>query len=71
MARVVLPYEQRTDYNVQTCVNTLALRNMMRPFKDGMLNQACPMADVFGELSSQLAELKAFKENNDIDIAPS
>ena len=44
---------------------------MMRPFKDGMLDQACPMADIFSDLTSQLAELKAYKENNDIDMAPS
>lgn len=44
---------------------------MIRPFKNGMLDQACPMADIFSDLSSQLEELKAFKENNDIDMAPS
>jgi len=44
---------------------------MVRPFKDGMLSQACAMGEIFADLTSQLAELKAFKENNDIDIAPS
>ena len=34
----------------------------MRPFKNGMLNQACPIADILGELTSQLAELKSYKE---------
>lgn len=43
---------------------------MIRPFENGMLNQACPMSDILGELSSQLAELKTFKEQADFDMAP-
>lgn len=56
---------------MQTCINSLALRNMMRPFKDGMLSQACPMSDILGELSSQLEELKTYKEQADFTMAPS
>jgi adenylate cyclase len=39
---------------------------MMRPFKNGMLNQACPMAEIFAELSTQLNELQVLKaqQNN-------
>jgi adenylate cyclase len=44
---------------------------MFRPFKDGMLNQACPMSEILGELSSQLEELKTFKEQADFTMAPS
>lgn len=47
------------------------LRNIVRPFKDGMFEAACPMGDIFADLASQLEELKAYKENNDIDMAPS
>ena len=60
-----------TNQHKQTCISTLALRNMIRPFKDGMLNQACPMADILTELSGQLQELKQLKEQADIDMAPS
>ena len=43
---------------------------MMRPFKDGMLNQGS-MADIFGALTSQLEELKSYKEQAaDFDLAP-
>jgi adenylate cyclase len=34
---------------------------MMRPFKNGMLNQACPMAEIFAELAAQLNDLQALK----------
>jgi adenylate cyclase len=45
----------------QTCISTLAIRNMIRPFKNGMLNQACPMSEILGEVTSQLEELKKYK----------
>jgi len=44
---------------------------MIRPFENGMLNQACPMSDILGELSSQLEELKMYKEQADFTMAPS
>lgn len=44
---------------------------MIRPFADGMLNQACPMSDILGELQSQLDELKTYKEQADFTMAPS
>jgi adenylate cyclase len=59
-----------TDYS-QTCISTLAIRNMVRPFKDGMLEQACPMADILGEVASQLDELKVLRLQADFEMAPS
>ncbi len=56
---------------LQTCITSLALRNLMRPFSNGMLEQACPMTDLFSELSEQLAEIRAWKEQEDMDMAPS
>lgn len=44
---------------------------MIHPFKDGMLTQACPMSDILGELSTQLDELKTYKEQADFTMAPS
>lgn len=55
----------------QSCITTLALRNMVRPFKEGMLNQACPMSDVLDALAEQLNELKILKENVEFEMAPS
>lgn len=34
---------------------------MVRPFKDGMLQQAGPMSDVLTELTGHLDELKRYK----------
>jgi adenylate cyclase len=44
---------------------------MVRPFKDGMLEQACPMADILGEVASQLDELKVLRLQADFEMAPS
>lgn len=48
---------------------------MIRPFKDGMMAQACPMANILGELSSQLNELKSLRqeasEQSGFTMAPS
>ena len=56
---------------LQTCISTLAIRNMIRPFKNGLLNQACPMTDVLSEVASSLEELKVLKESADFEMAPS
>jgi adenylate cyclase len=57
--------------SLQTCISTLAIRNMVRPFKNGMLEQACPMADVLAEVASQLDELKVLRQQADFEMAPS
>jgi len=54
----------------QTCTTTLALRNLVHPFKDGMLQNACPMSDVFSEITAQLQELQAYKAEAEIFMAP-
>lgn len=60
-----------TDMKAQTCITTLTLRNMIRPFRKGMLEQACPMADIFQGLQDQMSELKMLKESIDMEMAPS
>jgi adenylate cyclase len=44
---------------------------MVRPFRDGMLSQACPMAEIFASLTSSLQELQVMKQSVDFDMAPS
>jgi adenylate cyclase len=34
---------------------------MIRPFSNGMLDQACPMSEILGDLTAQLSELKTLK----------
>ena len=48
---------------IQTCVSTLAMRNMVRPFvaDENLLEKACPMDEILKELSAQLAEFRALK----------
>ena len=40
------------------------MRNMITPFQTGqnLLDQACPMDDVLGQITAQLMEFKALKE---------
>lgn len=47
----------------QSCTNTLYTRNLVRPFRDGMISQACPMSDIFAELTAQLQELQILKQS--------
>ncbi|KAL1966282.1 hypothetical protein VTN77DRAFT_4635 [Rasamsonia byssochlamydoides] len=49
---------------IEACVNTLAVRHMMRPFKPGdtLKDHAIPMSDLLLQLQTQLAEFKALKE---------
>lgn len=47
---------------------------MIRPFRDGMLAQACPMSDILDDLTGRLAELTALKQQaaeQGFDMAPS
>ena len=54
----------QADLDLQTCVSTLVMRNMVRPFQAGqnLLEQACPMDDVLGHITAQLAEFRILKE---------
>ncbi|KAK0910606.1 hypothetical protein LTR02_003741 [Friedmanniomyces endolithicus] len=63
--RFLVNFVEHQISRIETCISTLAIRNMIRPFKDGMLTQACPMHDVLTELTSQLDELKKYKEQDE------
>ncbi|KAF2772582.1 adenylate cyclase protein [Teratosphaeria nubilosa] len=69
--RFLINFAEHQISRIETCINTLVLRNMLRPFNDGMLSQACPMTEIFSELAGQLSELKQLKEQADFDMAPS
>ncbi|KAK5115157.1 hypothetical protein LTR85_009915 [Meristemomyces frigidus] len=69
--RFLVNFVEHQISRIETCISTLAVRNMIRPFKDGMLTQACPMSDILGELTSQLEELKTYKQQEaDYELAP-
>ncbi|CRG90756.1 adenylate cyclase [Talaromyces islandicus] len=50
---------------LETSVNTLQLRHMMNPFKQGdtLQDHAMPMGEIFAHLQSQLAEFQALKQS--------
>ncbi|EED21998.1 adenylate cyclase AcyA [Talaromyces stipitatus ATCC 10500] len=49
---------------IENCINTLAIRHMMHPFKQGgsLRDHAMTMAEVISQLQSQLAEFQALKD---------
>ncbi|KAF2426187.1 hypothetical protein EJ08DRAFT_593925 [Tothia fuscella] len=69
--RFLLNFVEHQVSRIETCITTLYLRNLVRPFSNGgLLDQACGMAEIFGELTNQLDELKMLKENAAFDMAP-
>ncbi|KAF3395032.1 hypothetical protein DPV78_008581 [Talaromyces pinophilus] len=56
---------------IENCINTLAIRHMMRPFKkgDSIREHAVSMVEVISQLQSQLAEFQALKEHLNIAAA--
>ncbi|KAI5364198.1 Putative ras-associating (RA) domain, adenylyl cyclase class-3/4/guanylyl cyclase [Septoria linicola] len=68
--RFLVNFVEHQISRIETCISTLALRNMIRPFKHGVLSQACPMSEILSELAGQLDELKAFKAaQGDLEMA--
>ncbi|KAF2200568.1 PP2C-domain-containing protein [Delitschia confertaspora ATCC 74209] len=62
--RFVLNFVEHQISRIETCVTTLAVRNMVRPFGTApLLQQACPMQDILGELAASLKELQRFRED--------
>ncbi|KAF2173730.1 hypothetical protein M409DRAFT_16004 [Zasmidium cellare ATCC 36951] len=70
--RFLVNFVEHQISRIETCISTLAIRNMIRPFKNGMLSQACPMSEILGDLTSQLEELRSLKEQvGEMDLMPS
>ncbi|EOD44086.1 putative adenylate cyclase protein [Neofusicoccum parvum UCRNP2] len=59
--RFLINFVEHQISRIESCITTLQLRHTVRPFGHGMLEQACPMADIFAELSTQLDELRLLK----------
>jgi adenylate cyclase len=64
--RFLLNIVEHQVSRIETCITTLSLRNMVRPFKNGIVNQACPMGDIFADLADQLRELQELKQTMSI-----
>ncbi|KAF2083264.1 PP2C-domain-containing protein [Saccharata proteae CBS 121410] len=59
--RFLLNFVEHQISRIESCVTTLELRNTFRPFRDGMLAQACSITEIFGSLKDQLEELRQLK----------
>jgi len=70
--RFLINFVEHQISRIETCATTLALRHMVRPFGSSpMLEQACPMSDIFAELQNSMKELAAFKAEAEFPMAPS
>ncbi|KAE8144587.1 hypothetical protein BDV25DRAFT_166492 [Aspergillus avenaceus] len=67
---VVSMVEQQVT-RIEVTVNTLAIRNMLRPFRpnDRLNDHAVPIGNVLQELQTQLAEYRALKEQIAVSAA--
>ncbi|KAJ5380913.1 Adenylate cyclase [Penicillium cataractarum] len=56
---------------IEATINTLTVRNMMRPFKPGdkLGDHAVPIGEIFQQLATQLAEYRALKEQMAVGAA--
>ncbi|OCK75710.1 PP2C-domain-containing protein [Lepidopterella palustris CBS 459.81] len=69
--RFLINFVEHQISRIETCTTTLALRHLIRPFGSvPILQQACPMEDIFTELTNQLKDLQAFKAEASFMIAP-
>jgi adenylate cyclase len=60
--RFLINFVEHQISRIETCTTTLALRHMVRPFGSvPILEQACPMSDILGELAASLKELQQYK----------
>ena len=61
--RFLLNIVEHQVSRIETCVNTLAIRNIVRPFGQGSRDSfKCSMRDVFAELASSMAELQVLRK---------
>ncbi|GAB7365075.1 hypothetical protein MBLNU230_g5856t1 [Neophaeotheca triangularis] len=69
--RFLVNFVEHQISRIETCISTLALRNMMRPFRNGLLEQAGPMSEILTEVQGKLDQLKAFQDGEGVSMAPS
>ncbi|KAG9675055.1 adenylate cyclase protein, partial [Aureobasidium melanogenum] len=67
--RFVINFIEHQISRIETCVTTLALRNMVQPFRPGILSTSKPMADILSEVTAAMSELKRLKGEVDMNDA--
>ncbi|KAL6156846.1 hypothetical protein ACJBU6_04432 [Exserohilum turcicum] len=70
--RFLINFVEHQISRIESCVNTLALRHLIRPFGAApLLQQACHMGDIFTELEAKLKRLEEFERGAMEGMAPS
>ncbi|KAL8908405.1 MAG: hypothetical protein Q9207_000824 [Kuettlingeria erythrocarpa] len=61
--RFLVAFVEHQVSRIETSISALYARNLIRPFQPGRnpLDDACPMGDIWQEISSRLAEFEAIK----------
>ncbi|KAH0089640.1 adenylate cyclase protein, partial [Aureobasidium melanogenum] len=67
--RFVINFIEHQISRIETCVTTLALRHMVQPFRPGILSSSKPMAEILGEVTAAMSELKRLKGEVDMSDA--
>ncbi|KAG9889101.1 adenylate cyclase protein, partial [Aureobasidium melanogenum] len=67
--RFVINFIEHQISRIETCVTTLALRHMVQPFRPGILSNSKPMAEILGEVTAAMSELKRLKGEVDMNDA--
>ncbi|KAI4143550.1 MAG: hypothetical protein L6R39_004529 [Caloplaca ligustica] len=63
--RFLVAFVEHQVSRIETSISALYARNLIRPFRAGRnpLEDACPMGDIWQEISSRLAEFEAMKSH--------
>ncbi|KAL8738310.1 MAG: hypothetical protein Q9181_000899 [Wetmoreana brouardii] len=63
--RFLVAFVEHQVSRIETSISALYARNLIRPFRAGRnpLQDACPMGDIWQEISSRLAEFEAMKSH--------
>ncbi|KAL8970833.1 MAG: hypothetical protein Q9197_003606, partial [Variospora fuerteventurae] len=63
--RFLVAFVEHQVSRIETSISALYARNLIRPFQAGRnpLEDACPMGDIWQEISSRLAEFEAIKSH--------
>ncbi|KAL9593946.1 MAG: hypothetical protein Q9179_005626 [Wetmoreana sp. 5 TL-2023] len=63
--RFLVAFVEHQVSRIETSISALYARNLIRPFRAGRnpLQDACPMGDIWQEISSRLAEFEAIKSH--------
>lgn len=69
--RFLVNFVEHQVSRIETCIASLTLRNLYRPFRNGLLESACPLSDIFAELTNDLSELQRYRQQAEIDMEPS